>query len=85
MKSMILSGSFKVTEIAASYMADNIIFLRYLELRGELRRAVGVLKKRHSDFQKVMREFEITKYGIKVGKPLTEMRGILLGVPEIKE
>ncbi|MBA3871997.1 MAG: AAA family ATPase [Anaerolineae bacterium] len=78
-------GTFKATEIAASYMADNIIFLRYLEIRGELRRAVGVLKKRHSDFQKTMREYEITRYGIKVGKPLTEMRGILFGVPEIKE
>lgn len=77
-------GQFKATDIEASYMADNIIFLRYLELRGELRRAVGVLKKRHSDFQKTLREFEITRYGIKVGKPLTELRGILLGVPEVE-
>ena len=71
--------------MAQFIIQNNIIFLRYLELRGELRRAVGVLKKRHSDFQKTLREFEITRYGIKVGKPLTDLRGVLLGVPEVKE
>ncbi len=75
-------GSFSASDISASYMADTIIFLRYLELKGELRRAVGILKKRHSDFQKTLREFEITRYGLKVGKPLTELRGILTGIPE---
>jgi circadian clock protein KaiC len=77
-------GDFRATNIGASYIADTIIFLRYIELRGELRRAVGVLKKRLSDFQKALREFEITKYGLKVGKPLTHLRGILSGVPEEK-
>ena len=28
-----------------------------------------------------MREFEITRYGIKIGRPLTELRGILSKVP----
>ena len=55
---------------------------RYLEMKGELRKAIGVLKKRMSDFEKTLREFEITRYGIKVGKPLTELRGILKGSPE---
>jgi len=75
-------GSYQATDISASYMADTIILLRYLELEGQLRRTVGVLKKRHSDFQKTLREFEITKYGLKVGKPLTDLRGILSGMPE---
>jgi circadian clock protein KaiC len=44
--------------------------------------AIGVLKKRMSDFEKTLREFQITRYGIKVGRPLTELRGILTGVPE---
>ncbi len=77
-----ISGEFRVSDIGVSYMADNIIFLRYLELQGELRRAIGVLKKRTTDFEKTLRELEITRYGIKVGKPLTELRGILTGTPE---
>lgn len=75
-------GDFKVTEVGISYLADNVIFLRYLEINGQLRKAIGVLKKRLSDFEKTLREYEITRYGIKVGKPLTELRGILKGAPE---
>ncbi len=78
----IAGGEFSVTEGGLSYLADNLIFLRYLELDGQLRKAVGVLKKRVSDFERTLREFEITKYGIKVGEPLTQLRGILSGVPE---
>lgn len=78
----IAGGEFKVTEIGLSYLADNLIFLRYLEIDGELRKAIGVLKKRVSDFERTLREFKITKYGIKVGEPLSHLRGILSGAPE---
>lgn len=78
-----IGSDFKVTDLGISYMADNIIFLRYIEAQGELRKAVGVLKKRLTDFEKSMREFEITRYGIKIGKPLKELRGILGKVPQL--
>jgi circadian clock protein KaiC len=77
-----ITGDFKATELGISYLADNIVFLRYLEIRGQMRRAIGVLKKRLSDFEKTLREIEISRYGIKVGHPLTHLRGILSGVPE---
>jgi circadian clock protein KaiC len=75
-------GNLHATDIGVSYIADTIIFLRYLELKGELRRAIGILKKRLSDFEKTLREFQITKYGLKVGHPLTDLRGILTGLPQ---
>ena len=78
----ITGNEFSVTELGLSYLADNLIFLRYIELEGQLCKAIGVLKKRVSDFEHTLREFKITKYGIKVGKPLTHLRGILNGVPE---
>ena len=77
-----ITGDFEVTDFNISYLADNIIFLRYLEIQGEMRKAIGVLKKRLSNFEKTLREFEITRYGIKVGRPLTDLRGILTGTPE---
>lgn len=80
-----ITGEFRVTGVGISYLADTIIFLRYLEMRGELRRAIGVLKKRMTDFEKTLREFQICRYGIKVGMPLTHLRGILTGVPEFIE
>lgn len=77
-----ISGSLKITEIGISYLADNIMFLRYFEMDGELHKCIGVLKKRLSNFEKNLRELEISKYGIRVGKPLVDMRGILSGTPE---
>ncbi len=78
-------GHFQVTDIGVSYLGDNIIFLRFLEIDGELRKAIGVLKKRLGDFEKTLREFAISRYGIKVGKPLTNLRGILIGMPTWNE
>lgn len=77
-----ITGDFQATEAGLGYLADNIVFLRYLEVRGGLRKAIGVLKKRLGDFEKTLREIEITRDGIKVGKPLTDLRGILTGTPE---
>ena len=77
-----ITGDFQATEAGLGHLADNIVFLRYLEVRGELRKAIGVLKKRLGDFEKTLREIEITADGIKVGKPLTDLRGILTGTPE---
>ncbi len=74
-----IAGEFQVSDIGASYLADNIIFLRYLELRGEIRKVIGVLKKRLSSFERTLREIELTRYGIKVGRPLTDLQGILAG------
>jgi circadian clock protein KaiC len=59
----IVGEEFKATETGLSYLGDNLIFLRYLELGGQLRKAIGVLKKRVSDFERNLREFQITKYG----------------------
>jgi circadian clock protein KaiC len=78
-----VTGEFQPTNGGVSYLADNIVFLRYLEMHGELRKAIGILKKRTSDYERALREFEITEHGIKVGKPLVNLRGILSGTPEI--
>src|SRR3569832_1049453 len=77
-----ITGDFRITEVGISYLADNLVFLRYLELDGEMRKAIGVLKKRLTGFEKTLRQIEITGKGIKVGKPLTGLRGILKGIPE---
>ncbi|WP_049983435.1 ATPase domain-containing protein [Halorubrum sp. BV1] len=77
-----ITGEFQATDVGISYLADNIVFLRHLELRGEMRKVIGVLKMRTSDFERTLREFAITEHGITVGEPLTQLRGILSGTPE---
>ncbi|MFP4507779.1 MAG: ATPase domain-containing protein [Candidatus Acetothermia bacterium] len=80
-----ITGEFQASDMDITVVADNVVFFRYLELRGELRKAIGVLKKRVSDFERNLREFEITEHGIKVGAPMDDLRGILSGQPEWKE
>lgn len=83
-----LADPLRATELDVSYLMDTIIYFRYIEHKGSLRRAIGVLKKRVSDFEKSMREMEFTEYGIRISKPLTGLRGLLSGDPkwaEIKE
>jgi circadian clock protein KaiC len=77
-----ITGEFRATEVGVSYLCDNLVFLRYLELDGELRKAIGVLKKRVGDFGKGLREFQITSKGLRVGEPLAGLRGVLSGTPE---
>lgn len=74
-----ITGDFQVSDLNISYLSDNIVFLRYLELRGEIHKTIGVLKKRLSNFERTLREIEVSRYGIKVGKPLTGLQGILTG------
>ncbi|MDZ5812702.1 ATPase domain-containing protein [Halorubrum sp. AD140] len=80
-----VTGEFRATVENISYLADNIVFLRHLEVQGEIRKAIGVLKKRTSDFERTIREFRITDDGVRVGEPMTGLRGILSGTPEVIE
>ena len=80
-ESSTLMAEFSATDSGVSYLADNILFLRHIEYRGELRKVAGVLKKRTSGFERSLRELEITENGLKVGEPLTGLRGILTGTP----
>lgn len=65
----------------ASYLADNVVMLRYFEDDGEVRQAVSVFKKRGSIHERTIRRFSMSSAGIEVGEVLRGYRGILTGVP----
>ncbi|MFC6873902.1 ATPase domain-containing protein [Halobellus marinus] len=77
-----ITGSFQATEQRISHLADSIVILRHVEYKGKLRKVIGVLKMRTSDYEPRLRELEITEKGLHVGEPLTDLRGILTGTPE---
>lgn len=64
-----------------SYLADTVTLLRYFEFRGDVRRAISVVKKRGAAHETMIREFQITATGLKVGEPLTQFRGVLSREP----
>lgn len=83
-----VAGEFRATEHGISYLADNILFLRFFEARRpglplEIRKVIGVLKKRLTDFERTPRELEITRYGIRVGPPLAGLSTIIGSLPAI--
>ncbi|HEX2060072.1 MAG TPA: ATPase domain-containing protein [Thermoanaerobaculia bacterium] len=68
------------SSIDVSYLADSAILLRYYETKGELRRAISVLKKRSSGHANTIRDFRLTSEGFRIGEPLRGFQGVLAGV-----
>ncbi len=64
-----------------AFLTDAIIMSRYIELKGQLRRIMAVVKVRGSAHSKDLRTFEITDEGIVMGDPLGEYSGLLTGSP----
>jgi circadian clock protein KaiC len=70
------------TPIDLSYLADTVATLRYFEAAGEVKQAIAVIKKRSGPHEKTIREFRLDAgKGIRIGRPLTDFRGVLTGVP----
>lgn len=77
-----LLGSMQ-TSIDLSYLADNIVLLRFFEAAGKVRRAISVVKKRNSNHEQTIREFTIgLPDGVCIGQPLSEFQGVLSGLPQ---
>src|SRR5688572_19120574 len=64
-----------------SFLTDDIIRLRYVEIDGRLRKVLVVVKMRGGDHSKDIREYEVTSGGLRVGDRLTGYRGLITGVP----
>ncbi len=63
-----------------TFLADTVVYLRFFETGGHVRKAISVMKKRSGDHENTIRELTM-KNGIHVGRPLTEFQGVLTGVP----
>jgi circadian clock protein KaiC len=75
-----LLGGGSITEKHISTLTDSIILLRYVELFGEMRRSITVLKMRGSAHDTRLREFTISDTGMHIGEPFRRVSGILSGV-----
>ncbi|MEV4777950.1 ATPase domain-containing protein [Burkholderia sp. LMU1-1-1.1] len=64
-----------------AFLADSIIMQRYVELEGQFKRVMSVVKVRASEHSKDIRFFDITADGVVIGAPLTQYVGILTGRP----
>jgi circadian clock protein KaiC len=77
-----LLGTAQLTGHGVSSTADNLILLRYVEMEGQLERAVAVLKARGTSHLTELRRFRIDRRGAHVGERFADLRGVLTGVPQ---
>jgi circadian clock protein KaiC len=61
-----------------SYLADTVVLLRYFEVRGAVRQAISVVKKRSGDHERTIRECRVGKGGLRGGPPLPEFQGCVV-------
>lgn len=76
-------GTHMQTPADVSYLADNILVLRYFEAHGEVRQAISMIKKRSGPHEHTIRELRLGPDRIRVGEPLTRFQGVLSGVPAV--
>jgi circadian clock protein KaiC len=67
-----------------SYLADNVLLLRYFEAAGEVRQALSVMKRRSGPHERSIREMSISNGKLIIGDPLKNFAGVLTGTPEYK-
>jgi circadian clock protein KaiC len=66
---------------AISFLTDDIILQRYVEIEGTLRRILLIVKMRGGNHSKDIREYEITSEGLVLGECLKNFTGLITGIP----
>ena len=72
-------GSHSITDSHISTITDTIIMLQYVEIRGEMSRAINVFKMRGSWHDKGIREYNITADGPEIKDSFRNYEGIVSG------
>jgi circadian clock protein KaiC len=74
-------GSHSITESHISTITDTILMLQYVEIRGEMSRAINVFKMRGSWHDKGIREYTISENGPDIRDSFSNFEGIISGTP----
>lgn len=74
--------SLQFSHYAVSFLTDDIIRLRYVEIDGQLRKVIVVIKMRGGNHSKDIREYIITDKGVVIIQPrYTEYSQLSTGIP----
>ncbi|HEX9108120.1 MAG TPA: ATPase domain-containing protein [Longimicrobiales bacterium] len=71
----------RFTAHAISFLTDDIVMQRFVELNGYIRSVIGVVKMRRSSHSRALRLYQITPSGLIVDEVLRGYDGIVTGVP----
>ena len=76
------NAGLQLTGYQVSFLTDDILSQRYVEIEGELRRALVVVKMRGSAHSREFRTYEITGTGVQLRESLREYDSIITGMPK---
>ena len=71
----------QLTGYQVSFLTDDILSQRYVEIEGTLRKALVVVKMRGSDHDREFRFYELTGSGVQIQESLRDFDGIITGMP----
>ena len=75
----------RFTHERVSFITDDILVQRYVEIDGRLEKVLSVIKMRGSDHSTDFRLYRLTSEGAVVGESLSNYHGITTGVPELAD
>ncbi len=73
----------RFSPFGSAFLADAIIVQRYIEIAGQFKRVLSIVKVRGSQHSKDIRLFDITDDGITIGETLSGYAGIMSGRPAV--
>ncbi len=79
------SPGARFTHERVSFITDDILVQRYVELDGRLAKVLSVIKMRGSDHATDFRLYRLTAEGAVIGESLSNYHGITTGIPELTE
>ena len=74
--------SMDLSKFTVSFLADDILRMRYVSINGQFRKMLLVVKMRRSSHSIDMHEYQITRKGLVIGEPLRGYRRLTSGIPE---
>ena len=75
-------GALQFSHYAISFLTDDILRMRYVEIDGQLRKVMVVIKMRGGNHSKDIREYVITDKGVVIiGPRQTDYTGLTTGIP----
>jgi circadian clock protein KaiC len=78
-------NELRFTPHIVSFLTHDIVLQRYVEIEGQLRRMLTVIKTRGRKHSSDLRSYEVTEKGIVVGEVLRQYRGLITSIPELNE
>lgn len=78
-----LSGD-AANDVDLSYLSDSMLQFRYFEARGQILKAMSVIKSRASAHASTIHQFRLGPGGIEIGAALTDFEGVMAGIPRYR-